>query len=83
MKDLRDNFDIVDDYEVYYGDIADNLLKLSGLQDDEEVSSELNDAMFDLYATCQNEYNRDCFRVFYNVLAIISNKIDNGEFDYE
>ena len=54
----------------YYYDTMDIAGKLCALAniDDQDVIAECEEAIYHLYATAQNQYNRDCFRVLYNVL---------------
>lgn len=58
----------------YYSveDIAEQLIELSNLEPSEELKQELEDGLDLLQAMAQNEYNKDCFRVLYNVLLVIT-----------
>lgn len=69
----KENFNNVDGNYIHPTEIKDVLLTLSGVDEDEK----LEDGVYDLYATCQNEHNRDSYRVFYKALAIITDKMQN------
>ena len=58
----------------YYniGDIAEQLIDLSNLDMSEDLKEELRAALDHLKAMAENEYNKDCFRVLYNVLLVIT-----------
>ena len=73
-----ENFNRVDGCEVCSEDIAKTLLKVTGV--DDEMYEDLENAVYDLYATCQNSYNRDSFRVFYKVLAIFAEQIEEQSY---
>lgn len=73
-----ENFNRVDGNEVCSEDIAKTLLKVTGV--DDEMYEDLENAVYDLYVTCQNSYNRDSFRVFYKVLAIFADKIEEQSY---
>lgn len=53
-------------------DVAEQLIELSNLEPSEELKQELEDGLDLLQAMAQNEYNKDCFRVLYNVLLVIT-----------
>lgn len=53
-------------------DVAENMLELSNLEPSEELKQELENGLDLLQAMAQNEYNKDCFRVLYNVLHVIT-----------
>lgn len=53
-------------------DIAEQLIELSNLERSEELKQELEDGLCLLQAMAQKEYNKDCFRVLYNVLLVIT-----------
>lgn len=72
-----ENFNRVDGCEVCSEEITEVLCKLTGVDDTEK----LENAIYDLYVTCQNEYNRDSFRVFYKTLAILTDRIQNQEYE--
>ena len=74
-----ENFNRVDGCNVCSEDIAKTLLKVTGV--DDEMYEDLENAVYDLYVTCQNEYNRDSFRVFYKTLAILTDRIQNQEYE--
>ena len=38
----------------------------------EDLMTELENAVYDLKAMAQNQYNKDCYRVLYNVLLVIT-----------
>lgn len=54
-------------------DMAEKLMELAGL-DGEQLGDELLDALYWLKAAAQNPYNKDSFRVMYNVLLTIAEK---------
>lgn len=58
----------------YYSieDIAEQLIELSNLDMPEDLKEELKVALDHLKAMATNEYNKDCFRVLYNVLLVIT-----------
>lgn len=68
----------VNNYEVMPDDIANALVKLVDFGNDTESENQakdhLTDALYYLDAICQNKYNSDYFRTFYNVLATIADK---------
>lgn len=72
-----ENFNRVDGCGVCSEEITEVLCKLTGVDDTEK----LENAIYDLYVTCQNEYNRDSFRVFYKTLAILTDRIQNQEYE--
>lgn len=53
-------------------DIAEQLIELSNLDMSEDLKEELRAALDHLKAMAENEYNKDCFRVLYNVLLVIT-----------
>lgn len=53
-------------------DVAEQLIELSNLERSEELKQELKNGLDLLQAMAQNEYNKDCFRVLYNVLLVIT-----------
>lgn len=63
-------------YEVHPEDIAEKLTRLADFGNDteaeERAKSDILDAVYHLDAICQNEYNADYFRTFYNVLARVA-----------
>lgn len=70
-----ENFNRVDGCNVCSEEITEVLCKLTGVDE----TDKLENAIYDLYATCQNEYNRDSFRVFYKTLAIMTDKFQENE----
>lgn len=56
----------------YPCDIADKLIELSNLEYTEELKEELENALYWLKSAAHNKYNNDYFRVFYNVLLVIT-----------
>lgn len=66
----------VDGYEIHPADIALAISKMQpgtikGLEED---LKELEEAIYQLDAICQNEYNKDFYRVLYNYLAHYADK---------
>lgn len=59
----------------YYdnSDIAEKLIELSNLEHTEELKKELKNALCWLESAAQNKYDKDYFRVLYNVLLVITN----------
>ena len=53
-------------------DIVNALLKVSGVT--EEAKESLTDAVYNLKAIAQNEYNHDYHRVLYNTLLLMAEK---------
>lgn len=58
----------------YYGieDVAEQLIELSNLERSEKLKQQLEDGLCLLQVMAQKEYNKDCFRVLYNVLLVIT-----------
>lgn len=58
----------------YYdcNDIAEKLIALSNLEENEELCEELLNALYQIKAIAQNPYNSDYYRVLYNVLLAIT-----------
>lgn len=73
-----ENFNNVDGNIMGSEEITDTLITLSGI--DSDLTEELESAVYDLYVTGQNKYNRDSFRLFFKSLAIITDKIQNEEY---
>lgn len=53
-------------------DVSDRLNELSNLYLSEDLMTELDNAVFELKSMAQNQYNKDCYRVLYNVLLVIT-----------
>lgn len=53
-------------------DIAEQLIELSNLGMSEELKEELENALSYLQSAAQNPYNKDYYRVLYNVLLVIT-----------
>ena len=53
-------------------DIEEKLVELSNLELSEELKTELEKALYWLKSAAQNKYDKDCFRVLYNVLLVIT-----------
>lgn len=53
-------------------DIAEQLIELSNLDISEDLKKELRAGLEYLNEMAANEYNKDCFRVLYNVLLVIT-----------
>lgn len=53
-------------------DISESLIELSNLELSEKLKTELDDALFNLKAMEENPYNKDYYRVLYNVLLVIT-----------
>lgn len=58
----------------YYdiSDIAEQLIELSNLELSEDLKKELRAGLEHLNEMAAKEYNKDCFRVLYNVLLVIT-----------
>lgn len=58
----------------YHGveDVAEKMIQLSNLKPSAELKNELAEALYYLKTVAQNKYNNDYFRVFYNVLLVIT-----------
>lgn len=75
------------DYEfidyMYPSDIAENLITLSGSEenDNEEYKEGIKEALYQLKAMAQNEYNYDYWRMLVHVLSLISDRVNNGDFE--
>lgn len=54
------------------GDVAEQLIELSNLEPSEELKQELEDGLCFLQTAAQNKYNKNYFRVLYNVLLVIT-----------
>lgn len=57
-------------YKNQYYSVEDIVEKLQEQTNnsDEEIKEELTEALYQLKAMAQNEYNRDCWRILYNIL---------------
>ena len=69
LKKFREN--------CYYNpeDIAEKMIQLSNLESNQEIEglqAELENALYQIKAIAQNEYNADYYRVFYNTLLVIA-----------
>lgn len=53
-------------------DVTEKLIELSNLDVSEELKTELDNALYWLKSAAQNEYNKNFFRVLYNVLLVIT-----------
>lgn len=53
-------------------DIAEQLIELSNLDISEDLKKELRAGLEHLNEMAAKEYNKDCFRVLYNVLLVIT-----------
>lgn len=53
-------------------DIAEKLISLAELEDDDRLREEILESLYHLRNVACNPYNRDHFRVLYNVLLIIA-----------
>lgn len=53
-------------------DISEQLIQLSNLESSEELKTELENALYWLKSAAQNKYDKDYFRVLYNVLLVIT-----------
>lgn len=53
-------------------DISERLIELSNLDPSEEMKTELDNALYALKAAAQNQYNKDYYKVLYNVLLVIT-----------
>lgn len=69
MEELKQ---YTDNYYFDVEDIVNALLKVSGVT--EEAKESLTDAVYNLKAIAQNEYNNDFHRVLYNTLLLMAEK---------
>ena len=53
-------------------DIAEKLIELSNLEDDGMLRPDLAEALHQIKAIAQNPYNSDYYRIFYNILLVIT-----------
>lgn len=62
----------------YPTEVADDLLAFTYCPRDEKqkLSAQLTDAMYNLMANAQNEYNSDYWRVLWNVLQNVAEAIE-------
>lgn len=60
--------------------ISKSIIELSELPD--EISDQLTDALYEIQAIAQNEYNKDYWRVLYNALIRLSDNYDTYLKDY-
>lgn len=60
--------------DMYYdcSDIAEKLISLAELEDDDGLREEILESLYHLRNVACNPYNKDHFRVLYNVLLIIA-----------
>lgn len=49
----------------------------------EKDEADCMDAIYDLHAVCDNQYNRNCFRVFYKLLCKITHNLERDEWEHE
>lgn len=69
MEELRK---YIENNYYYPCDVADKLIELSNLELSEELKTELENAIYWLKSASQNKYEKDYFRVLYNVLLVIT-----------
>lgn len=64
--------------DYYPREIAEALCDLSGAENlaDGNTVEACEDAIYDLMAICENEYNRDCYRVLWDVLESLTERYD-------
>lgn len=64
-------------------EIAENLVSLSGCEEDdnEEYVGGITEALYQLKAMAQNEFNNDCWRRFLHVLYLVSDRVNSGDFE--
>ena len=76
-KNIENNMEELKQYREnsYYDaeDISESLIELSNLGYTEELKKELKNALCWLESAAQNKYEKDYFRVLYNVLLVITN----------
>lgn len=75
-KNIGNNMEELKQYREnsYYNieDVAEKLIELSNLDASEELKTEVDNALFNLKAMAQNPYNKDYYRVLYNILLVIT-----------
>lgn len=94
MKNQVNNFENVNGWNIHYDDITSALFEMyinsfcdseeefeETIKDKEELRRQIDEGIFDLHTTCQNSYNRDSFRMLYQVLANIT-ETHNERKDY-
>lgn len=94
MKNQVNNFESVNGWDIYYDDITSALFEMyinsfcdseeefeETIKDKEELRRQIDESLFDLHTTCQNSYNRDSFRMLYQVLANITETHNNRSED--
>lgn len=69
MEELRK---YIENNYYYPCDVADKLIELSNLELSKELRQELENAIYWLKSAAQNKYDKDYFRVLYNVLLVIT-----------
>lgn len=68
----------------YPSEIAENLLKLSGSEEDsKEYLEGLEEALYQLKAIAQNPYNMNYYRMLVHCLWLINDRCNCGDFDSE
>ena len=67
--------------EYHPTEIAEALARLAYKEPTENTIEECTETVYTLLATAQNEYNRDCYRVFYKVLDRIAAEQDGESYD--
>ena len=65
-------------------DIADNLVRYSGSEekDNVEYRKGITDALYQIKAMSENEYNYDYWRMLAHVLYNLNDRMNSGDFDY-
>lgn len=68
------NKDLVEDLYIDTMDITEALLNnvVSESEREEFDAGVIEEMVYDIYVSARNEYNRDCYRAFYNLLQAIA-----------
>lgn len=67
--------------DFYENDVMKSLISLSGIESDEEIEKNLEEALYQLKAMSQNKYNNDFWRTLLYLLYSINDRVESGYFD--
>lgn len=69
----------------YPSDIAENLIKLAGVDeniDNPKTKEGIEEALYQIKAMSENRYNYDYWRMLAFCLKLINDRCDSGDFEY-
>ena len=67
--------------DFYENDVMKSLISLSGIESNEEIEKNVEEALSQLRAMSQNEYNNDFWRTLLYLLYSINDRVESGYFD--